>query len=79
MPVTVTHTSSHYEPRYCGRELMYIPELQEILKLIEELRSKLNRLSDGKPLTDPEVIAASQTLDAVLNEYQRLMKDKNHS
>jgi hypothetical protein len=54
-------------------------ELKAILETIEELRKKLNQLSEGKPLTDPEVIAASQMLDAALNEYQRLMKDKrNH-
>jgi hypothetical protein len=55
-----------------------MPELQEVLKIIEKLRAKLNQLSDGKPLTDPEVIAASQMLDAALNEYQRLMKDKRN-
>ncbi|MBU2702247.1 hypothetical protein Ga0466249_003374 [Sporomusaceae bacterium BoRhaA] len=54
-------------------------ELKAILETIEDLRKKLNQLSEGKPLTDPEVIAASQMLDAALNEYQRLMKDKrNH-
>jgi hypothetical protein len=37
-------------------------------------------MSEGKSMTDPEVLSASQMLDAVLNEYQRLMKDKiNHS
>jgi hypothetical protein len=52
-------------------------ELQEVLKMIEELRAKMNKLSEGKSLTDPEVIAASQMLDAALNEYQRLMKNRS--
>lgn len=49
-------------------------ELQEILKVIEELRSQLHQISTDKLLTDPEVLSASQMLDSVLNEYQRLTK-----
>jgi stage 0 sporulation regulatory protein len=51
-------------------------KLQEISKTIAELRAKLNKIAEGKNMTDPEVVAASQMLDAVLNEYQKLMKDK---
>jgi len=51
-------------------------KLQEISKTIAELRTKLNKIAEGKNMTDPEVVAASQMLDAVLNEYQKLMKDK---
>lgn len=54
-------------------------EIDDILKSIEILREQLNKLSEGKPLTDPEVIAASQMLDEALNEYQRLMKNKYHA
>lgn len=51
-------------------------ELEEILKSIEELRVKLNKLAKNKSLTDPEVISASQMLDALLNEYQKQIKKK---
>ncbi len=51
-----------------------------MLKKIEELGLKLNKISKGKDINDPEVIFALQVLDAALNEYQELMKDKtNHS
>lgn len=52
------------------------PELEEILKRIEELRQKLHELAETKGLADPEVIIASHMLDAVLNEYYRLLKQK---
>lgn len=51
-------------------------ELEEVLKSIEDLRNKLNKLTNGRKLTDQEVVSASQMLDALLNEYQRLMKGK---
>ena len=53
-----------------------MPELQEILKTIEEIRTKLNRMAEGKSLTDPEVVSVSQLLDGLLNEHQRMTKDK---
>ncbi|AFQ46245.1 aspartyl-phosphate phosphatase Spo0E family protein [Desulfosporosinus meridiei] len=56
-------------------------ELEEIMKQIEELRLSMVRIKDGKTtLTDQEVITASQMLDAVLNEYYKVLKslvDKN--
>ena len=51
-------------------------DLEEVLKSIEELRNKLNKIAEGRKLTDPEVVSASQMLDVLLNEYQKLMKDK---
>lgn len=51
-------------------------DLEEVLKSIEELRTKLNKIANEQRLTDPEVVSASQMLDALLNEYQKLMKDK---
>lgn len=53
-------------------------ELQEILKMIEELRAKLNAMTVGKRITDPGVISTSHMLDTVLNEYQRFMIDKRN-
>lgn len=53
-----------------------LSDLEEVLKSIEELRSKLNKIAEGRKLTDSQVVSASQMLDALLNEYQKLMKDK---
>lgn len=53
-----------------------MPGLQEILKKIEEIRTELNQIAEGKPLTDPEVVSVSQLLDGLLNEYQKMTKDK---
>ncbi|MEN6414187.1 MAG: aspartyl-phosphate phosphatase Spo0E family protein [Veillonellales bacterium] len=53
-------------------------ELDEILKTIEELRTKLNKLSKGRSLTDPDVLLVSQMLDALLNEYQARLSDKTN-
>ncbi|MDQ7092152.1 aspartyl-phosphate phosphatase Spo0E family protein [Desulfosporosinus sp. PR] len=51
-------------------------EIQEIIKQIEELRSSMVRIKEGKSLTDPEVVIASQMLDAVLNEYYKMLRQK---
>ncbi len=50
------------------------PKLHEKLKRIEELRIRLNKISEGKNVTDPEVIFASQRLDDAITEYHKLMK-----
>ncbi len=51
-------------------------DLKEILNTINELRQKLHSTGAGKVLADPEVVAASQKLNEVLNEYYRLLKQK---
>ncbi|MDR3587069.1 MAG: aspartyl-phosphate phosphatase Spo0E family protein [Desulfosporosinus sp.] len=48
-------------------------ELIELMKQIECLRLNLVKTKKGKDYTDPEVIAASQQLDAVLDQYQEKM------
>lgn len=48
-------------------------ELKEIMKVIEGLRSKMLKIKEGKSYTDPEVVAASQELDTVLDKYQELL------
>ena len=48
-------------------------ELEEIIKQIEELRSSMIRIKEGKSYTDPEVVAASQELDNVLDRYQGIL------
>ena len=54
---------------------MLSSELNSIVKKIEELRRDLEKLED-RDLADPEVVTASQMLDAVLNEYYRKLKRK---
>ncbi|MHB8125859.1 MAG: Spo0E family sporulation regulatory protein-aspartic acid phosphatase [Desulfitobacteriaceae bacterium] len=51
-------------------------DLKEIIRQIEELRMTLHKITEEKTLTDPEVVAISQMLDAVLNEYNKLLKHK---
>ena len=55
-----------------------MPEVEEILNKIEELRIKLNTLAENKnaKLTDPEIISMSRELDILLNTYHRFMTDK---
>ena len=48
-------------------------ELEELIKQIEELRSTMIKLKEGKSYTDPKVITASQMLDAVLDKYQEML------
>ena len=50
--------------------------MEDILKTIENLRDKLIKIAEDKQFTDPDVLAASHMLDAMLNEYQKLMKEK---
>lgn len=42
---------------------------QDLLAKIESLRKKMNDLSKFTSLTDPKIIAISQQLDQLLNEY----------
>ena len=52
-------------------------ELEELIKQIEELRSSMVKIKEGRSFTDPEVVTASQMLDVVLDRYQvMLMKIK---
>ena len=52
-------------------------EIHELLKEIERMRGQLKRIAENEDhLTEPSVLAASQMLDAALNEYYKLVKDK---
>ncbi len=53
--------------------------INEIIKLIEELRNKLHDKADSKPLTDPEVVKASQVLNRALDEYYKLLQQKKEN
>lgn len=53
-------------------------EIEDLLKDIEILRKQMEALIErhqGK-LTDPEVIAASQILNAALNQYNKILAEK---
>jgi hypothetical protein len=52
-------------------------KLEELIKQIEELRSIMIKLKEGRSYTDPEVITASQELDVVLDKYQEMMMKNN--
>ncbi|ADK15895.1 MULTISPECIES: aspartyl-phosphate phosphatase Spo0E family protein [Clostridium] len=52
-------------------------EIERILQKITELRKELeNLIEQKKNLLDPEVIVASQMLDSILNEYNKIIKNK---
>lgn len=55
-----------------------MPEIEEILSKVEELREKLNKFSEDKSknLTDPEIVSVSRKLDVLLNTYHELMMAK---
>ena len=42
---------------------------------IERLRSKMIKMQYGKSYSHPEVVAASQELDVVLNKYQEMLEN----
>ncbi|EIW18324.1 MULTISPECIES: aspartyl-phosphate phosphatase Spo0E family protein [Pelosinus] len=51
-------------------------DLKRLEEMIEQLRTELHGVSMGRLLTDPQVIKASEKLDALLVEYQKLLRDK---
>lgn len=50
-------------------------EAEVVLSKAEELREKLNKVSEGKSFTDPQVVLVSKMLDVLLNEYHNLMNE----
>ncbi|MEG6584539.1 aspartyl-phosphate phosphatase Spo0E family protein [Dendrosporobacter sp. 1207_IL3150] len=53
--------------------------IHELESIIEKLRSQLHQIAQGKCLTDPEVIRASQELNNMLNTYERLIGNKRNN
>ncbi|MFY0544318.1 Spo0E family sporulation regulatory protein-aspartic acid phosphatase [Brevibacillus sp. H7] len=51
-------------------------ELAELLRSIEQLRKHLHELVKDRSFTDPVVLQASHRLDEVLNQYERLSRQK---
>ena len=51
-------------------------DINEVLSIIKSLREKLEQIIDSKGLDDSQVLSASHMLDAVLNEYYKLFKEK---
>ncbi len=49
-------------------------ELEKLINQIE-LRSRMINIKEDRSYTDPEVITASQELDAVLNKYQEMVME----
>ena len=52
------------------------PELIELEKAIEKLRTELHGVSMGRLLTDQKVIKASEELDVLLVRYQKLIRNR---
>ncbi|MEA4900241.1 aspartyl-phosphate phosphatase Spo0E family protein [Desulfitobacterium sp.] len=52
---------------------------KKLLKRIEALRKKLNKLGLTHNLVDDEVVEVSQQLDQLLNQYQRVTTYKQLS
>jgi hypothetical protein len=50
-----------------------------VLKRIEVLRRRLNKLGLRRNLIDPKVVEVSQELDGLLNQYQNASKYKQLS
>lgn len=49
-------------------------KLEEIMKQIGELRASMIKIKEGRSFTDPEIIIASQMLEAVfLRKYQEML------
>ncbi|HOJ78847.1 MAG TPA: aspartyl-phosphate phosphatase Spo0E family protein [Bacillota bacterium] len=51
-------------------------DIDALKQQIQELRQKLKEIAENKSFTDPEVVGASQMLDVLLNEYERLLRKK---
>ncbi len=53
-------------------------EIKELIQDIEYLRNNLHELIDqeNKNLQDPEVIAASQVLNAAIVKYNKIIQNK---
>lgn len=57
--------------------MINVAEIEQLLKMIEELRNYIHTLIDNKNnILDPEILAASKMLDVLLNEYARQLKGK---
>ncbi len=54
------------------------PNLDELKAEIQTLRGRLKDLTANRELTDPEVVGASQILDALLLEYEKVLLKKNN-
>lgn len=52
-------------------------EVIELLKLLEDLRHKMHETATKKGISDPDVLAISQLLDALHNKYLALVKSNN--
>jgi len=52
---------------------------KKLLKRIEDCRKKLNKFALTRNLVDNEVVEASQQLDQLLNQYQKITSYKQLS
>ena len=55
---------------------MSTEDIEDLKNHIQELRSKLKSITENRKLCDPEVIGASQLLDSLLVEYEKMLIKK---
>jgi len=56
---------------------MLSTELNELMLQIENVRREMERLASTKGIHEPKVIAVSQMLDRLINDYYKLLKQYN--
>lgn len=53
-------------------------ELKELIEKIQQLRGYMHNLIITKgDLIDPEIITVSKMIDTLLNEYEKVVQEKN--
>jgi adenylosuccinate lyase len=52
-------------------------ELEALKKKVQESREKLVKLWEVKKKTDHDIIAVAEEFDKLLNQYNRLIKEKD--
>jgi hypothetical protein len=50
-----------------------MPEIEKLLKQVDELHLSMTKIKDGKSILDFDVIIESQVLDIVLNNYKKTL------
>jgi hypothetical protein len=54
-----------------------LDDIEALKQEIEKLREHLKEVGMKYQMTDPEMVGASQLLDALLNEYEKLLRGKS--
>lgn len=53
-------------------------EYKELINKIQELRKYMNKLvTEKNSLMDPEIIETSKKIDSLLNDYEKMINERN--